>query len=100
MEARRFRDRIADYESHNAVVLGISTDTAEDNRIFKERERLPFPLLCDTDRRVCLAYGACVFASAYYANRITYIIDENGVIRNVYPDVDPATHADQILTSL
>jgi peroxiredoxin len=45
-----------------------------------------------------MAYGAAGFASAYYANRITYIIDENGIIRKVFPKVDVATHADDLVT--
>jgi thioredoxin-dependent peroxiredoxin len=78
------------------VILGVSTDIPEENRLFKKEQSLPFPLLSDTRRDVCMAYGACSFASAYYANRITYIINEQGVIEKVYPHVDPKTHADEI----
>lgn len=61
---------------------------------------LPYPLLSDLNRTVCMAYGACAFQNAYYANRITYIIDEEGMIIKVYPHVDPDSHAAEILSSL
>lgn len=79
-------------------ILGVSTDTPEANLRFKKQQAFPFPLLCDTDRSISMAYGAAGFASAYYANRITYIIDENGIIRKVFPKVDVATHADDLVT--
>lgn len=47
-----------------------------------------------------MAYGACAFQNAYYADRITYIIDEEGMIAKVYPHVDPDSHATEILASL
>jgi len=80
--------------------LGISTDPPAENRMFRKQENIPYPLLSDTERKVSLAYGACAFAKAYYANRITYIIDEEGLIQKVYPHVDPNTHAAEILALL
>lgn len=100
MEAKRFRERIDEFSARNAVVLGISTDTPEDNRRFKDQLKLPFPLLSDLNRIVCMAYGACAFQNAYYADRITYIINEEGMIVKVYPHVDPNSHAAEILPSL
>ena len=82
------------------MVFGISTDPPEENSIFRKEEGLPFSLLSDVDRKVCLAYGACAFAQAYYANRITYIIDEQGLVQKVFPNVDPNTHASEILALL
>jgi peroxiredoxin Q/BCP len=84
----------------NAVVLGISTDTTRDNQEFKKQQGLTFPLLSDLQRKVCMAYGACSFQAAYFANRITYLINATGVIEKVYPDVDPQTHAGEILNAL
>ena len=100
MEAQRFRDRIDDFAAKDAIVLGVSTDPPEENSKFKLEQNLPFPLLSDIRREVCLAYRACSFAKAYYADRITYLIDEQGIITKVYPHVDPRTHADEILAVL
>jgi peroxiredoxin Q/BCP len=100
LEAKRFRERIEEFSSRNAVVFGISTDTPEDNKLFKKQLNLSFPLLSDLDRNVCMAYGACAFQNAYYADRVTYIIDEEGMIVKVYPHVDPGSHAAEVLASL
>jgi peroxiredoxin Q/BCP len=82
------------------IVLGISTDPRSENLLFKQEQRIPYPLLSDPDRQICMAYGACSFRHAYYANRITYVIDEQGLIQKVYSHVDPTTHADEILAAL
>ena len=82
------------------MVFGISTDPPAENRIFQKQEGLSFHLLSDVDRKVCLTYGACAFEQAYYANRITYIIDEEGLIQKVFAHVDPNTHAAEILAVL
>lgn len=44
-----------------------------------------------------MAYGACDSADAGYPTRITYIIDENGVITHTLPKVDPKSHTDDVL---
>ena len=100
MEATRFRERIEEFSTRNAAVFGISTGTPQDNKLFKEQLNLPFPLLSDLNRTVCMAYGACAFLNAYFANRITCIINEEGMIVKVYPHVDPDSHAAEILASL
>jgi thioredoxin-dependent peroxiredoxin len=54
-------------------------------------------LLCDTDRKIGLAYGACSDVRAGYPMRISYLIDGQGRIAAVYPKVNPANHATQVL---
>lgn len=82
------------------MVLGISTDPPQENNVFKQQQQFPFPLLSDVDRTVCLAYGACSFQKAYYANRITYVIDEQGIIVKVFPEVQASRHAEELLKML
>ncbi len=60
----------------------------------------PFDLLCDVDRAVGLAYGAADTADAQYAARISYLIDPEGRIAQVYRDVDPAGHVAEVLGDL
>lgn len=79
------------------VILGASFDDQAANRAFAEKFGYPFPLLCDTDRRLGMAYGACDSPDAGYARRISYVIDESGVIRHVLPKVDPASHTAEVL---
>ena len=78
-------------------VLGISFDTIEDNAAFADKFGFPYPLLCDTDRAIGLAYGACASARDEYAKRISYVIGPDGRITHAFPKVDPKTHPAEIL---
>jgi len=78
-------------------VLGISFDGVEENRVFAEKFAFPYLLLCDVDRSVGLAYGACESVDAGYPARISYLIGPDGRVVRAYPKVDPALHAEQVL---
>ena len=69
----------------------MSFDSEEDNAKFAQKFRFPFPLLCDTERRIGLAYGAAGSDKDEYAKRIGYVIDENGHIDRADAKVDPKT---------
>jgi peroxiredoxin Q/BCP len=81
-------------------VLGISVDSVEDNAAFAKQYEFNFPLLCDTDRTVSMAYGACDSPNAPYAKRISYLIDEQGKIERVYDKVNARQHASDVLADL
>ena len=81
-------------------MLGCSFDTVAENAAFAKKFDFPFPLLCDVDREVGLAYGACDSPNAGYADRITYIIDEDGFIAHVFPHVEARTHPHKVLDAL
>ena len=88
----------SEFDAAGAVILGVSFDAEPANRAFAEKFGFEYSLLCDTDRKIGMAYGACDSPSAGHARRITYVIDEAGKIRHALPKVDPATHADEILS--
>lgn len=71
-----------------------------ENRAFAEKLGFPFPLLCDTDRSVGLAYGACDSKDAGYPARISYLIGGDGRVERAYADVDPGRHPEQVLADL
>jgi thioredoxin-dependent peroxiredoxin len=97
-EACAFRDGYTKYQSAGLVVLGCSIDSAENHKSFIEKYNLPFPLLLDPDKKIAKEYGAANGIPILgFDRRITYVIDENGKILKVYPNVDPSTHATQIL---
>jgi thioredoxin-dependent peroxiredoxin len=81
-------------------VLGASFDTAADNARFAKDEGFPYPLLCDVDRRLGLAYKACASASDAYPRRITYVIGADGRIEHALTTKDPGGQAAEILASL
>jgi thioredoxin-dependent peroxiredoxin len=82
------------------VILGCSFDTVEKNAKFARKQGFPFPLLCDTERRIGLAYGACDSPDSGSAKRISYVIDSKGRIAAAYPKVSPKTHPKEVLESL
>lgn len=82
------------------AVLGASFDSVEDNAAFAKKFDFPFPLLCDTDHAVAMAYGACDSPKAAYASRLSCLIDEAGRIAKVYLSVNPREHPAQVLADL
>jgi peroxiredoxin Q/BCP len=82
------------------VVLGASFNSVEDNAAFAKKYDFNFALLCDTERTLGLAYGACDSPKARYANRISFLIDEAGKISRVYDKVNPRDHAGQVLADV
>ena len=85
-----------DFKKAGITVLGISSDSPESHKKFKEKYNLPFTLLSDIDKKVIKDYGA---SSLLFTKRISYLIYK-GVIIKVYPKVDPATHAIEILKEI
>lgn len=81
-------------------ILGVSFDSVAENAAFAKKFNFPFLLLCDTDRAIGLAYGACDDAKAGYARRISYLIDENGKIQKAYDSVSPRSHPAEVLADL
>ena len=73
-----------------------STDTAE-TIVHLKRNILSISLLCDTEGRLTLMYGASGYENAAFSNRITYVIDENGIIEKTFDKVIPANHAEELL---
>lgn len=74
-EACGFRDLWQTYADANVVVLGISPDDAASHKKFAEKYNLPFPILCDPDKRVMQQYGA-------WGEKIMYGKKTIGVIRS------------------
>ena len=95
-EACAFRDRMADYERADIQVYGVSLDSPESHRRFREKYNLNFPLLTDEGGRAADALGV-LREGGETANRVTFLLDPGGRIARVYPEVSPETHADEIL---
>ena len=100
MEGNGFRDRIQEFSSRNAVIVGVSCDSPADNRAFRDKFAFPFDLLCDEDRSVSMRYGAADSEDQATPKRISYLIDPEGRIVRVYKTVVPAEHPDEVLAAL
>lgn len=82
------------------TVLGVSFDSVADNKAFADKFDYTFSLLCDTDRAIGLAYGACRSAKDRLAARITYVIGPDGLIEQAVETKDPAGQAALLLGSM
>jgi peroxiredoxin Q/BCP len=105
VQACGVRDHQADYEGIDAVVLGVSPDPVKAVRKFHDKQELNFELLADEDHAVSEEYGVWVEKSMYGktywgAARVTFVIDEDGVVRKVIKKVKPETHDDEVLAAL
>jgi peroxiredoxin Q/BCP len=101
LEAHNFQRDLAKYDKANAVILGVSVDTAESHKSFCAKEGLNFKLLSDTDAKVSEAYGSIMeYNGAKYSARNTFIIDPHGKIAKVFVKVGPAGHSDEVLAAL
>ena len=101
LEARNFQRDIAKYEAANAVILGVSVDTAESHKEFCAKEGLNFKLLADTDAKVSEQYGSIMeYNGAKLSARNTFIIDPQGKVAKVFDKVKPGGHSDEVLAAL
>lgn len=101
-EACAFRDSIKYFEKNNIAVIGVSKDNIESHKKFKEKHSLPFTLLSDESLDVIKAYDAWKEKSMYGkkfmgVQRSTFIIDEKGYIKHIFPKVKVDGHIDEII---
>ncbi len=104
-EACAFRDNFPKFNSVGVEVLGVSIDDEKKHKKFAEKYQLPFRLVSDPDRKIVEAYGVWgmkKFMGREYmgTSRVTYLINEDGVIEHVWPKVTPEKHAEELLNYL
>ena len=104
-EACSFRDANAELRAAGVEVLGVSADSLKSHRRFVEKYKLNFPLLSDEEMTVSTAYGAWGEKTAWGKTtvgmrRMTFLIDEEGMIRKVWPKVRPDGHAEEVLKAV
>ena len=105
IEACGFRDIYKKIQATGTVILGISADEPAKQKRFEEKFKLPYPLLADTDKKVCESYGVIQEKSMYGKKymgiaRMTFLIGPTGRIQHIYEKVKPEGHADEVLAYL
>jgi len=101
LEAHNFQRDIAKYGDADAVILGVSVDTAQSHKDFCAKEGLNFKLLADPDAKVSTEYGSMMdYKGQKLAARNTFIINPDGDVVKVYTSVKPAEHSEQVLKDL
>jgi peroxiredoxin Q/BCP len=86
------------------VVLGISADTPAAQKKFKQQFDLPYTLLADTEKKAANAYGVIKEKNMYGKKvkgiaRTTFLIDGEGRIAQVFENVKPEGHAEEVLAA-
>ena len=100
-EACAIRDIYDEFGKRGVTVFGVSRDDVASHAAFKAKYELPFSLLSDEDGGVSMMYEAISpEAPDAPAARITYLIDPEGTIAQVYPDVTPTEHAHELLKDI
>lgn len=103
-EACNLRDNYSQLQSEGYEILGVSADSAKRQSNFKEKNNFPYPLLADEDKEVIKAFG--VWGEKKFMgktfdgiHRVTFVIDENGIIEKIIDKVKAKIHSEQILES-
>ena len=101
-EACSFRDNSESLDAANIKVLGVSADNVDSHNQFIDKYGLNFQLLSDTENVVSNAYGAWgektyMGRTTIGIKRMTFLIDEEGVISEVWPTVRPEEHATEVI---
>ena len=102
IEAQRFEAALPEFERLGAVVIGVSTDTEARQARFRDTCSLSYPMLPDSDRSVCRAYGVLgpLGGLLNMAARETVLIDPNGVVAARWRNPNPAAHVPAVLRAL
>lgn len=101
IEAHNFQRDLDKYTQKNAVIVGVSVDTADSHKSFCTKEGLNFKLLADTSHEVVQKYGSVMeYNGNTLAARNTFLIDPSGVIKKVYLKVSPQGHSEEVLADL
>lgn len=100
-EACGFRDDMDAIEALGARVAGVSLDSPGSHASFRDKYRLPFPLLSDAGGETARRYGTYFrFACLRLAKRHTFLIDPHGRIARIYRSVSSSRHSAQIIEDL
>ena len=101
IEAHNFQRDQGEYARRNAVILGVSLDSAESHKNFCAKEGLNFKLLADTSHQVSKQYGSLMnFGVAQISARNTFLIDPQGKIARAFSSVNPSRHSSEMLAAI
>lgn len=104
-EACGFRDLGAEFTARGAAIFGVSPDSVKSHQAFASKYQLPFSLLIDEDKKLASSYGAWALKKNYGREylgivRSTFLVDRDGKIAHVWPNVKVDGHVDAVLSRL
>lgn len=98
-EACSFRDNLKLIQEMETEIIGVSLDSVESHKKFRDKYHLPFPLLSDPEKRIAAAYGV-LRDPPTVTDRITFIINKQGRIAKIFPKVDVNEHTREVASAL
>lgn len=93
-QACGFRDQYSVYRENNIEIIGISYDARETQKSFSEKHKLNFRVLSDSKKEVSKLYGVDTY---FFPKRVTFLIDENGIVFDVIDDMSLGDYAENII---
>jgi len=104
-EGQDFRDNHAKFKRQNTVVLGVSRDSIKSHENFRSKQKFPFDLLSDADESLCQQFDVIKMKNMYGKKvrgieRSTFLIDDNGKLRQEWRKVKVAGHVDEVLAAV
>jgi len=99
IEACGLRDQYAKIRELGAEVLGVSVDDVVSHQHFTQKFKLRFQLVADSDKSITKAYGV-LNEKSNMARRVTFIIDEKGIVETVFDPVKADAHTQQVIDAL
>ncbi len=98
-EVCSFRDNKTRLVGMGVKVVGVSTDSVKRQAGFKAKHGFEYPLLADADKKIVELYGV-KRAIIGFANRVTFLIDREGILRYVWPKVKVSSHVDEVISKI
>ena len=99
-EGDALRDQFAAFQAKGVEILGVSFDAPENNAKFVREQNFPFRLLSDSDHTLAVAVGAVHLPIQPVASRVSYLVGPDGKVVKAYPEVTPASHAQEVLADV
>lgn len=104
-EGEAFRDLYSDFQDANADIVGVSRDSLRKHDNFRRKHEFPFHLISDADETICHDYGVLKEKNMYGRvhigiERSTFLIDGEGVVRQIWRGVKVCGHAEQVLAAV
>lgn len=101
-EGQNFRDAIDKFHARDIVILGVSRDSLKSHDKFKQKQCFPFELLSDSDEKLCKLFDVIKEKNMYGKKvmgieRSTFLIDEQGVLRQEWRKVKVDGHVEEVL---
>jgi peroxiredoxin Q/BCP len=99
-QACSFRDQYEDFTDLGAEVIGVSSDSIASHQKFVSKHKLPFILLSDEDKNIRKLFGVPNALFGLLPGRVTYVTDENGIIRLIFDNLSAKIHIEKALQML